>query len=78
MTVRSPVSRGRIRGLHFDAGFDWSGCVVVDHRDIPGPDEEVGDFHWPQSMPALCACRASGGEQIQVGALGFEPRTLRV
>ncbi len=39
MTVRSPVSRGRIRGLHFDAGFDWSGCVVVDHRDIPGPNE---------------------------------------
>lgn len=39
MTVRSPVSRGRIRGIHFDPAIDWSKFVVVDHRDIPGPNE---------------------------------------
>lgn len=44
MTVRSPASRGRIKAVHFDPAFGWdsfhrSGGVVVDHRDIPGPNE---------------------------------------
>lgn len=44
MTVRSPVPRGRITAVRFDPAFNWdawrnSGGVVVDHRDIPGPNE---------------------------------------
>ncbi len=35
-TVRSPLPRGRIRGIHFDDSVDWSAFTVVDHRDIPG------------------------------------------
>ena len=38
-TVRSPAARGRIVGVHFDASVDWSRLIVVDHRDIPGPNE---------------------------------------
>lgn len=43
MTVRSPVPRGTIREIRFgDAAFgetvDWSEVVVVDHRDLPGPN----------------------------------------
>jgi CO/xanthine dehydrogenase Mo-binding subunit len=39
MTVRSPAARGRIRKIKFDPSIDWSQFVVVDHRDIPGPNE---------------------------------------
>jgi CO/xanthine dehydrogenase Mo-binding subunit len=39
MTVRSPSPRGRIRAIRFGAGVDWSEFVVVDHRDIPGPNQ---------------------------------------
>ncbi len=39
MTVRSPVARGLVRELRFDSAVDWSRFVVVDHRDIPGPNE---------------------------------------
>jgi CO/xanthine dehydrogenase Mo-binding subunit len=39
MTVRSPVPRGRIRRVVLGDGVDWSSVVVVDHRDIPGPNE---------------------------------------
>ena len=35
-TVRSTIARGRIRSIELDPAFDWSGVVVVDHRDIPG------------------------------------------
>ncbi|HEV8481570.1 MAG TPA: xanthine dehydrogenase family protein molybdopterin-binding subunit [Candidatus Eisenbacteria bacterium] len=35
-TVRSTVARGRIRQIAFDPAFDWTGVVVVDHKDIPG------------------------------------------
>src|SRR5690349_8352049 len=35
-TVRSTVARGRIRQITFDPAFDWTGVVVVDHKDIPG------------------------------------------
>jgi CO/xanthine dehydrogenase Mo-binding subunit len=40
-TVRSPAPRGRIRAIRFGAGVDWSQVVVVDHRDIPGPNETL-------------------------------------
>jgi len=39
MTVRSPAPRGRIRRITFGDGVDWSSIVVVDHCDIPGPNE---------------------------------------
>lgn len=43
MTVRSPVSRGRIKDIKFGSGIDWAGLTIVDHRDIPaiagGPNE---------------------------------------
>ena len=35
-TVRSTIARGRIRKVELDPGFDWSGMVIADHRDIPG------------------------------------------
>lgn len=39
MTARSPEPRGRIREIRFGDGVDWSEFVVVDHCDIPGPNE---------------------------------------
>jgi CO/xanthine dehydrogenase Mo-binding subunit len=39
MTVRSPAPRGRVRKITFGDGVDWSAMVVVDHRDVPGPNE---------------------------------------
>ena len=39
MTVRSPAPRGRVKALRFGSEIDWSKLVVVDHRDIPGPNE---------------------------------------
>jgi CO/xanthine dehydrogenase Mo-binding subunit len=35
-TVRSPVARGRIRGIKRDPSFDWTGLTVVTAADIPG------------------------------------------
>jgi len=39
MTARSGSPRGTIREIIFHPGVDWSEFVVVDHRDIPGPNE---------------------------------------
>lgn len=38
-TVRSPTARGRIKRIHFDPAVDWREFVIVDHRDLPGPNE---------------------------------------
>jgi CO/xanthine dehydrogenase Mo-binding subunit len=38
-TVRSPAPRGRIAAIRFDPAVDWTQFVVVDHQDIPGPNE---------------------------------------
>ena len=38
MTVRSPAARGRVSAIRFGKDIDWSQFVVVDHRDIPGPN----------------------------------------
>ena len=35
-TVRSPVSHGRLVGIRWDPGFDWSDVVRVTADDIPG------------------------------------------
>ena len=56
MTVRSPVARGRIKGLRFGPGVEWKQLVVVDHRDIPGPNET---YLIENDQPVLAAV---GGE----------------
>ncbi|HXF94466.1 MAG TPA: xanthine dehydrogenase family protein molybdopterin-binding subunit [Gemmatimonadales bacterium] len=38
-TVRSPAPRGRITAIRFGPDVDWSQFVIVDHRDLPGPNE---------------------------------------
>jgi len=35
-TVRSPVSRGRIRSIEFDPSIEWGKFTVVTAKDIPG------------------------------------------
>jgi CO/xanthine dehydrogenase Mo-binding subunit len=35
-TVRSPVARGRILGIHFEPGIPWDEFTVVTAKDIPG------------------------------------------
>ncbi len=52
MTVRSPAPRGRIREVRFGDGVDWSQFVVVDHRDLPGPNEVK---HIEVDQPILAA-----------------------
>src|SRR5882672_3830178 len=37
-TIRTPIARGRIKKINFDPAIDWSDFVIVDHRDIPGPN----------------------------------------
>ena len=37
-TVRSPIPRGRLRGIDFDPSFDWSRVVRVTAADLPGPN----------------------------------------
>ncbi|MBI5709926.1 MAG: xanthine dehydrogenase family protein [Candidatus Eisenbacteria bacterium] len=51
-TVRSIVPRGRIRRIVLDPGFDWSGVVVADHRDIPGKNACA---HIEEDQPLLAA-----------------------
>jgi xanthine dehydrogenase molybdopterin-binding subunit B len=53
-TVRSPVSRGRIRGIRFGDAVDWSECTVVDHRDIPGANSV---FLIEEDQPVLAVNR---------------------
>jgi len=35
-TVRSPVPRGRIRGIHFEGEIPWDEFTIVTAKDIPG------------------------------------------
>ena len=39
VTVRSTLAHARYKGFSLDPDFDWSDIVVVDFRDIPGPNE---------------------------------------
>lgn len=52
MTVRSPAARGNIVDVRFESGVDWSEFVIVDHRDIPGPNEV---FLIERDQPVLAA-----------------------
>src|SRR5689334_5421623 len=36
VTVRSPIARGRITGIHFDPIIPWDEFVVVTAADVPG------------------------------------------
>jgi CO/xanthine dehydrogenase Mo-binding subunit len=36
VTVRSPVARGRILGIHFEGDIPWSEFTIVTANDIPG------------------------------------------
>src|ERR1700740_2558207 len=36
VTLRSPVPRGRILGIHFESGIPWEEFTVVTAKDIPG------------------------------------------
>src|SRR5215211_3652719 len=36
VTVRSPVPRGKITGIHFGEGIPWDEFTVVTARDVPG------------------------------------------
>ncbi len=38
-TVRSTMAHARYKGFSLDPDYDWSDIVVVDFRDIPGPNE---------------------------------------
>ena len=70
--VRSPVSRGRLRDLMLDPGFDWSRVVVTTARDIPGPNVFV--MH-ARSMPVLAEDEIRyRGEPLSV----FAAPTLRL
>ncbi|MCP4592182.1 MAG: xanthine dehydrogenase family protein [bacterium] len=51
-TVRAPAARGRITRIHFDPSVNWDEYVIVDHRDIPGPNEVA---HIDKDQPALVA-----------------------
>ncbi len=51
-TIRTPAARGRITGIHFDPSVNWNEYVIVDHRDIPGPNEVA---HIVNDQPALVA-----------------------
>ena len=47
-TIRSPIARGRIKHIHFDPAINWDEFVIVDHRDIPGPNEiAMIENDWP-------------------------------
>jgi CO/xanthine dehydrogenase Mo-binding subunit len=35
-TVRSPVARGQIKGIHFEGDIPWSEFTIVTAKDIPG------------------------------------------
>lgn len=35
-TVRSPVARGRLKGLRRDPDFDWTDVVIATAEDVPG------------------------------------------
>jgi CO/xanthine dehydrogenase Mo-binding subunit len=41
ITLRSPLPCGRLRAVHRDPAFDWSGFTVVGPEDIPGRNRIV-------------------------------------
>ena len=47
-TVRSPVARGKIRQIRLPDHLDQAGLVLVDHRDLPGPNVvSLIEDDWP-------------------------------
>ncbi len=35
VTVRSPVARGRVRGIHFEGEIPWTEFTIVTAKDVP-------------------------------------------
>lgn len=61
-TVRSTVACGRIRSIVRDPGFDWSGFVYVDARDIPPGGKNVVALIM-EDQPYLAADRVHHREE---------------
>ncbi len=59
-TVRSTIARGRVKSITFDPAFDWSDVVVVDHRDLPGPNAIA---HIVADQPCLVSDVVSHAEE---------------
>ncbi len=59
-TVRTTIARGSIRSITLDPAFDWSKVVVVDHRDIPGPNAIA---HIVADQPCLVSGVVSHAEE---------------
>lgn len=39
--VRSPIPYGRVKGISFDPGFDWSQVATCTYKDIPGKNATI-------------------------------------
>ncbi len=73
-TVRTPAARGRITRIHFDPAIKWDEYVIVDHRDIPGPNEVA---HVHKDQPALVASEFRHRYEPVVLIAHRSPRALR-
>lgn len=73
-TVRSPVARGRITGIRFGTGVPWHEFVVVDHRDLPGPNEVL---FIERDQPVLAADRVRHVHEPVVLLAHRSPAALR-
>ncbi len=74
MTVRSPAPRGRIREIKFGKGVDWSRLTVVDHRDIPGPNEV---YLITRDQPVLAAAETRHMHEAVVLIAGEDREMVR-
>lgn len=52
VTVRSTISRGRIRAIRYHPGFPWRDCAIVTAEDIPGQNAIA---HILAEQPCLAA-----------------------
>jgi len=73
-TVRSPAPRGRIRRIRFDPLIDWSEFTIVDHRDLPGPNEIA---MIENDLPALAAEQVRHKYEAVALLAHPDPRRLR-
>ena len=62
VTVRSPIARGKIRGIHFEAGVPWEEFVVVTAKDIPARNSVVASRRRP-AVPCGRCCESSRGSR---------------
>lgn len=85
-TIRSPAARGRITAVRFDPAVNWSEFAIVDHRDLPGPNQirlieldqpilAAGEFRHKHEPIVLLAHRSLRALRAAVRAVRveFEP-----